>query len=60
MNIRNPEQPKYFDDRRGTRLWPTAIYSLIIFVSSTIWFFNIAMEAMAHLRMIFPARNLHL
>ena len=26
----------------------------------TLWLFNIAMEAMAHLWMMFPARNLHL
>jgi hypothetical protein len=26
----------------------------------TLWLFNIAMEAMAHLQKIFPARNLHL
>ena len=26
----------------------------------TLWLFNIAMEAMAHLQMIFPARNFHL
>ena len=29
-------------------------------INITLWLFNIAMEAMAHLPMIFPARNLHL
>ena len=31
----------------------------IYIISTTLWLFNIAMVQMAHLQMIFPARNLH-
>ena len=32
----------------------------MVLICFTLWLFNIAMEAMAHLQMIFPAINLHL